>query len=318
MKALTLRLFPLLICALFLLAGCTVIRDSNNGSGGGDGDGELEIVPRTIDVLVLVDLPRASANLMENYASFLAMLEAALVLQQVDVRRSALAPLYRTQSERPPLLYGHGDEYSPFSGLAETLAFYITDEGLSYLDGTRNQDGENLAALGLNLDRETIFNPFLTIPEAAPYFAEAADGFVVFYLTGSARRCGHSSPTCQIDDRLPAHYFTDVEDDTGFASWLKLPGQTGLPPSRIMHVSIATAEGVDYDTFVNQCLREPNFPAAFLDVIENSEHSYFGPFFQALRSEGGQAQEVDLCAALSSRGDRTAAFTAGQILRMLQ
>ncbi len=308
------KLLSLMLLAISLV-GCTIIRYVDNDDNGGGGNGELD--PKVVDILILVDLPRGAANIMPGYASFLEMVMLGLAEQNVIVNRSAVAPMYRTQSERAPLLFGAGDPYSDFSGLHDAMLYYVSDTGLSHLDGQVDADGENLAGLGMNLDRETVFNPHTAPPESRPYYDEAADGFVVFYLTGSSRKCSHNDPNCALDGKTPAAYFTETDEDDN-ASWLTLPGPTGHSPSKIMHVSISTAEGVDFDTFAESCLRESNFPANHLDVLEPSEHhEYFGPLMAGLDQAGGNGMRVDLCTAFSSRAEHSAVHTAGQIVRML-
>jgi hypothetical protein len=309
-------LTTLLLVALALsLTACTLIRDRdpvNSANGGG------EITPRVIDAIILVDLPRGAVNVMPSYARYMGYVEIALAAQYITIDRVAVAPMYRTQSSRPPLLYGYSDPYAPFSGLEEALVYYVSDDGLTHLDGEADADGENLAALGINLDRETIFQPFEAPPEAIPYYREASDGFVVFYLTGSSRRCAHDSPDCALNQLRPAEYFTEPEDETGFAEWLSLPGPSGVAPGHIMHIAVATEEGVDYEAFADRCLREPNFPANHLDLLEPSTYAYFGPLMAELRQSGGNGLFVDLCTAFSTRGEYSAVSTAAEIGRMLR
>lgn len=316
------RILGLLLLLFFvasLMSGCTIFRDrENNGNGDGDGSGDVELEPKVVDVLVLVDLPRGAANIMSGYAEYLSLVQVALLTQNVEVRKFATAPLYRTQGSGTPLLHGVGDEYSPFSGIGEALAYYVSDEGRSHLTGERDFDGENLADLGRQLDTKPIFNPFFTPPEVVPYFDEAADGLVVFYFTGSSRRCAYDSDNCRIEGQRAAHFFTDVDDDTGFASWLRLPGETGLEAHRIVHIAVATAEGIDFDAFSTRCRRETNFPANYLDVLEPSTVPYFRPFIDDLRREGGHGEFIDLCTVLSDRKTRAAANTAGRVVQMLR
>ncbi len=298
------------------LTACTLIRDRDpaNSSNGGNGDP----IPRVVDALILVDLPRGAVNIMPGYAAFMAYVEAGLAAQLITINRVAVAPMYRQQSDRPPLIYGYDDPHAPFHSLEEALVYYVSDDGLAHLDGQASNDTENLATLGARLDRETIFQPFQSPPEAIPYYRDAADGFVVFYLTGSSRHCAHDSSSCAVDGQRPAHYLTDVDDDTGFASWLSLPGPSGVAPSQIMHVAVATEEGASYDAFVDRCMREPNFPANHLDLLEPSEHAFFGPMMSQLRQNGGHGQLVDLCTAFSNRRENAAISVAAEIGRMLR
>lgn len=307
-------LITLLILAISL-SGCTLIRYVD---GDDDDPQPGEVEPRYVQALILVDLPRGAANIMPGYANYIAYVQAALSVQHIEVTRTAIAPLYRQQRDRPLLLYGEDDAYAPFGSLPEALAYYISDEGLSHLDSTSDADGENLAVLGLNMDRESVFNPRFAPPETRPYFHEADHGFIVFYLSASARKCAHDSPECALDQKTPAEYFTATDPETGFATWLEMTDGTGFSPSKIVHIAIFTPEGMNYDTFADKCLREPQFPANHLDVIEPSDRAYFGPFMKELRRRGGQGIEVDFCTAFSSRVERSAINTAGQISRAIR
>ncbi|RVU48097.1 hypothetical protein EA187_01270 [Lujinxingia sediminis] len=349
---------------LSMLSGCTLIRYVDPPPPPGE-----EFDPKVVDVLVLVDLPRGSANLMGGYANFMEMFEYALGEYNITTRQMAVAPLYRRQGDTPPLIYGRpalpssseqsevtprndgsnlseplpedGETSEPRPepdenptpgdsqpddigggpgqafGLAETLLYYIGEEGQRHLDTRTDVPGENLAALGLDLDRATIFDPTGTLNDSRAYFKEAADGFVIIYLTGTSRPCAHGSQACQLDGKSPAAY-ASTTDDANLASWLALPGPSGLSPSRIFHMPVATAEEVSFEQFADRCLAEPNFPAGALDVMEPSENAYFGPFINDLRSSGGQGYNVDLCQALSSRSDRAALSAAAYLQRILR
>ena len=365
-----LSLMVLLVALAFsALSSCTLIRYVDPPPPPGE-----EPDPKVVDVLVLVDLPRGSANLMAGYAGFMEMFEYALGEYNIATRQVAIAPLYRRQGDTPPLIYGRpsltstsgqnevtprndgsnfreptpGDEDTSEPrpepdedptpdepnigeprwddigggpgqnfGLAETLLYYIGDDGQRHLDTRTEVPGENLAALGLDLDRATIFDPTGTITDSRAYFKEAADGFVVIYLTGTSRPCAHGDQACQLDGKSPASYFS-ATDDANLASWLALPGPSGLSPARIVHMPVASAEEVSFDQFADRCLAEPNFPAGALDVMEPSENAYFGPFIDQLRADGGQGYNIDLCQALSSRSDRAALSAAAYLQRLLR
>ncbi len=333
----------LLVAALCLgLASCTLIRESDdNGNGGSDNSMEngIPIGPNSgsgivgpngqnsgggiveapddaplLDALIVVDLARSTTNIMDSYYAYLGLVEFALQENEVYFRNVAIAPMYRQQSSEPLLIFGQGDPNNVSQNPSEALDYYISDQGLAHLDGEVDTPGENLAALGLNMAHEAVFNPETAAAQGRAYFEEPSDGFVVFHLTASARDCGHDDADCALDGKAPADYFTDVDDETGNALWLNLPGSTGLPPDEIMHIAINTPEGVDYDDFVDSCTDQPNFPMSFIDFIEpSSEHEYYNPKISQIRSRGGAGTVVDLCTAFSSRAEQSARQTAGEI-----
>lgn len=313
-----------LVAALCIaMASCTLIRYDDNGDNGGNDNHEngpvlndIPIDAPVIDALVMVDLDRGAANIMDAYYQYLALIEHELTERDVYIRNIAVAPLYRQQSQQPALLYGRGapDNLSP--DLSETLEHFVSQDGLAHLDGAVETPGENLAALGANLDRESIFNPETASEEGRAYFDEAEDGFVVFHLTGTTRACGHDDGDCALDGQPPAKYFTDEDGETGQATWLRLPGSTGLSVDDIAHISVVTPEGMDYETFVDTCADQPNFPMAYIDFLEPSEeHEYFGPKMRELDNEGGAGEVVDLCTAFSTRAPNSASRIAGEIAR---
>lgn len=324
----------LLIVALLslALAGCTLIRygDENDSPGGNNDnqvDGEnLGEVPffndipadaTQVDVLLMVDLARGGTHIMNGYTHFLNLLEMELSTRGVYLRNRAVAPLYRQLSQRPALLFGEGDPDNLYPHLGDVLHYYVSDEGLGYLDSRVDTPGENLAALGANLDLESIYNPERVSEESRAYFNEAADGFVVFHLTGSARQCDHDAHECLLNERTAAHYFTETNEETGHADWLSLPNASGLAPENILHVTVATRESVDQDAFEEHCNSQPNFPQSHIDLLEPStEHAYFGPFVEGLKAKGGAGINIDLCTALSRNVDSSAAMAASQIIEI--
>lgn len=321
-----------------VLAGCTLVRESDNGSeeptpvptnsesnaggiffpNGGQNAG-LPPIPEgapELDALLMVDLSRGSANIMQAYYTFLALVEFDLRERGIAFRSAAFAPMYRQQSGAPLLLYGQGDPDNLSHDPGHVLEYYVSDQGLAHLDGRVDAPGENLAALGLSLAYETVFNPEYSSEEGRAYYREAGDGFVVFHLTSTARDCGHGHGECTLDGSAPAEYFTRTDEETGHASWLNLPGSTGLAPDEIAHISISTAEGVDYDDFVSHCSELPNFPMSYIDFIEPSDNEYYTAKMEQLSSLGGIGHTVDLCTAFSARAESTARQVAGEIARI--
>ena len=300
------------LCIVF--AGCTIVREvENNGGNGDNGDNansntnysgevhfnDIPIEADIVDAMVVVDLSRGSTGIMNGYYSYIAQVEAALVAQGVFVRDLAVVPMYRQQNHRPPLLYGRGDENNLRPGLEDTLLYYFSDDGKAHLGDRVDAPGENAAALGMNLDRETVFNPESGSGDGSSYYREPEDGFVVFHVTGGPRECSHGDSDCALEGQTPAEFFSDTNADDE-ASWLNLPG-SGLAPDDIVHISIATDEGVSFDDFSDSCSSRPDFPTRYLDHLEpSSEHHYFGPFIDDIDSAGGHSREVEMCDALSS------------------
>lgn len=296
------------------LSGCTVIRYVGGDDGGGGGGGGGEPDTKKVDLLVQADLRKSASALTQDYQQILDYLTAALVQENVEIRRAALAPMYRRSGGTVPLVYGQGDENAEFGSFGEAYTFYTRDDGAEHLTDRSAVDGENLAALGLNLDSRAVYHPRSADPDARAYFGPPADGFVVVSLTASNRRCSAGSSKCNLDGVQPGVYFTEQKDGT--LQWLNLPGDGGLPASKVFHLAITTAEGVDHETFYDQCTSQPNFPQARIDFMEHSEKAYFGPLIGQIRDNGGNGRYVDLCRAMSRRGQGTMESVASDIRSM--
>ena len=286
-----------LAATFYAATACTVIRYVDDDDGTTTGP-----PPRVVDVLVMVDLDRGAANLTPDYGKVLGTVWFALAEQNIQVRQSAMAPLYARAQGAVPLLHGEPDEDGEFANFADAIAFYTYDAGAEYLQDPVASDSANLATLGRELDTRAIYHPTIADTSGAAYFAEPADGLVVLYLSASPRRCSVGDAACAVDGEAASEYFT-AADGAGL-EWLELAGGTSLPANRVFHGAIVTAEGVDYDTFYEQCAAFPNFPITKLDVMQPSEeHTYFGPFIDGVASGGGHGALVDLCEAMSSRGE---------------
>ncbi|MBA2664028.1 MAG: hypothetical protein H0U74_17190 [Bradymonadaceae bacterium] len=296
------------------MAGCTIIRDGNNNNNGNNTN-NVVVTPKVVDMLVLVDLDRGSANLSSHYHNILLGLIGSLTLKHIDVRSAALAPLYHRAGAVVPLIYGEGESGGEFSNFGEAIAFYTYDDSNRYLQDRADADGENLAALGLDLGRRAIYRPETANPQARPYFQEAADGFIVVYLTAGQRPCAATDAACQLDGKAPAAYFTAKNSEQN-AAWLELAGDSGVQTKRIFHLAIVTPEGVSYDAFSRACTGYPDFPATMLDVMEPSPKAYYGPFVQALQSGGGKGTMIDLCQAMSSRSEALMLGVGNQVRQM--
>lgn len=298
------------VACFWLAAGCTIIRYVDPDAGDTDGP-----PPKVVDLLVMMDMSRTTANLAPDYAEIVGLTIAALGEQNVTVRKAALAPLYSRSEGAVPLLFGQGDEDGEFLSFEEAIAFYTYDDGANYLQDGVESDSENLAVLGAQLDTRPVYHPTTADAQASAYFVAPADGFVVLYLSASPRRCAADDAACAVDGQDAANYFTAADADG--VTWLELGGGS-LPVDKVFHGAIATAEGVDYATFYETCSGYPNFPAAKLDVMQPSEeHAYFGPFVDSVKEAGGKGAFVDLCQAMSGSGKGAIVALAVNIRSML-
>jgi len=292
---------------MLTLSGCTIIRyvDPNENNNGGTTP------PREVDMLVLVDLSRSSANLSSEYARILGALMGGLELQNIDVRKTALAPLERRAGETVPLIYGTGDDESEFRNFAEAIAFFARDGGDLYLTDPASSDGENLALLGMQLDERAIYRPNVADPSGRPYFTEPADGFVVVVLSASPRLCDVGSEGCDLNGMHPGDFFAGN-------GWVEFPGGGTLPSNKIFHLYIGTQEGhSDFEAFYDHCKKQPNFPMALIDVLQPSSGRYFGPVAQRLNSKSGEAMSLDLCEVMSMSGEFELGKAVAKIRLML-
>jgi hypothetical protein len=226
-----------------------------------------------------------------------------------------MAPLYAQAEGAVPLLYGEPDEKGEFGGFDEAIAFYTYDDGAQYLQQESSSDSENLATLGAELNTRALYRPTTADTNATPFFKEPTDGFVVLYLSASPRKCSANGDGCAVGGVDPTTYFT--RSSGGTVDWLKLAGGGSLPKDKVFHGAIVTAEKTDYDTFYDQCSSYPNFPIAQLDVMEPSEdHAYFGPLIEGVQNNGGAGEVIDLCEAMSGRGEPAVIGMAAKIRGM--
>ncbi len=293
----TIPVFGMLFSYL-LFSACTVIREV-----GPEEEKEKDALPpKVIDMLVLVELGRGTTNLTEDFGKIIGTLRAGLEAQNISVRKAAMAPMYRQSDGVVPIVFGENDPDSDFSSYADALLFYTRDAGTEFIPDKASSDIENLAILGANLDQRAVYHPESADPDAIAYFESAKDGFLVVHLAASPRRCAASDSDCtNIEGTSYSAYFTQEIDDK--ATWLTLPGKTGLPADKIVHAVIATAEGIDYDEFREICSNYPNFPATKLDVMEPSEKVFFNKFVDEIEDNGGTAEYMDLCEAMSKAGE---------------
>jgi len=304
----------LLVCSSVGM-GCTVVREVERLVFP---DREAPVPePKVVDMLVLVELDRSTAELTEDYGRILGTLDEALAFEQVTVRRRAIAPLYRRTGDAVPLIYGDSepDEGGEVTGVGEfedpvdAIRFYAEDDQRIFLREDDTVDGENLARLGQDIVRQSIYRPNTAEERGVQYFGAPEDGFVVVYLASTARRCGHGDEVCQLDGVSAAEYFTRSEADSEDASWLTLPGDTGLPASKIYHLAIATDEfdgdkdafASNVDAFYERCERLDEFPSSALLFLEPSASRYYDTMTREIARSGGHASLVPMCEALSGR-----------------
>lgn len=286
----------LIASGAFLLAtslACTVIRDDPDPprTDGGVGITPSPGDPREVDLLVMADLDPSAAHLAGHYAQIVGAIEGAIAEHGIVVRSSALAPLHHRVGASVPLL-GHA---SP-EELASLVAYYAGGDGAVFLHDAVGDDYENLLALGPELHQTPLYTESA---EGEAYFRPAADGFVVVVLGALAARCGAGS--CDARAAEVATALTSAGESG--ASWLVLPGEQNLPPSRIAYLFVTSPE-VDgsYSAMVESCRAYPNFPTVTLDFMEPSVelHSLVA---SGIAERGGRARWIDFCAALSSQSD---------------
>jgi len=297
---------------LTCLSGCTIIRYVDPPP---PPEPPVPPPPKVVDLLVMVELDRATSQLAPYYGQIVATLQAQLLLQNIQVRKTGMAPMYRRTGDVVPLLWGDGDTDGEFSSPADTIGFYAMDDAREYLREDDSVDGENLATLGPELASRAVYHPTTADPIAAPYFTTPADGFVVVYLTAKARVCAHDQVACQLDGVTAAEYFSRETSEK--AEWLELPDDTGVPVSKIYHLAIATEEGVSEDAFYDGCERRRDFPAGATAFMEPSGNVYYEAFISELRRNGGNGSFVGMCEAISTMSGGTAmASAASDILKM--
>jgi hypothetical protein len=303
--------FSLVFTLILATSSCTIIRYVDNNDDPKPG----ELPVKVIDMLVLADMDRSSANLNTTYEGILEGVGAALGKTNVEIRKAAVAPLYRRSADVVPLIFGQHDPAADFADASEALAFYALDNGGMYLTDVADGDGENLATLGITLAERAIYHPITADPDSVPYFLEPADGFLIVTLSASPRKCGHDERECQINGLTPATYFSQRDEDG--ASWIAFPEDASLSHERIFHAVVATEEGVGYEDFYKTCSGYANFPLAKLDVMQPSDKSYFRPFVEGLKRSGSPARFIDLCEAMSSRSLAAFAGLAAEIRKTL-
>jgi hypothetical protein len=281
--------------------------------------------PLEASLLFVANLSRSSVNLSEQYATIMTDMKTDLQGAGLQIANMGLISTYGDQFG-PRLLMGQSnDSTTPPFALALLLAQYA-DAGvtnyeslLPLLGGTLgniddadipgalnllassgnfdgvNQtcEGQNLIAFGQGLNSYAL-PPGLGGIDRSALFDVPHDLFIVVYLQPLARRCAIPSDACNVDGRSPTDIFTDT-DINGNATWLSFLNG-GISPSKVVQVSIATAEGESQSTFETACGNLAGFPKNLLDVLAPSPNLYFTPLMAALNAANpGTGQSADFC-----------------------
>ncbi|HEX3903756.1 MAG TPA: hypothetical protein VH853_13025 [Polyangia bacterium] len=286
-------------------------------------------------VLYVANLQRSSANLAGQYASIITELGAYLQSVGLDVVNMGLISTYGDQFG-PRLLLGQqaGAPPSPSSLallglLASEADAGITDyqtllpllgptlgnidpsnlqPALQLLASSGNFDGDGQTSEAANLiGFGQGINAFALPPELGgidrnAFFDTPHDLFIVVYLQPLPRRCALSSNDCSINGQSLPNVFLSTDSNAN-ATWLSF-ASAGIPPSRVVQVSIATSEGQSETDFETHCKAVPGFPLNDLDVIGPSPNAYFTPLMAALNAANpGTGQSGDFCTLIGSKPD---------------
>jgi hypothetical protein len=291
--------------------------------------------PLQASVLFVANLQRSSANLSIQYAGIMTGLMSYLTSRGLSIANMGLIASYADQFGPRLLLGRSAANQAPPSSLA-LLALLgqeadagVTDyttllpliagtlgniddadlqPALQLLASSGNFDGDgqtceaqNLIAFGQGLSSISL-PPQLGGIDRSALFGTPHDLFIVVYLEPLARRCAIPSDACNVNGRSPSDIFLDT-DGNGNASWLSFTSG-GLPPTQIVQVAIATAEGQSETDFETKCKAVQGFPLNLFDVIGPSPNLYFTPLMAALNAANpGTGQSGDFCQLIGSSPD---------------
>lgn len=293
-----LALMCLVLGVLSSASGCTIIRYVTDDNNDDQGDPPP---PKIVDMLILIELDRNTAQLATDYQEAILSLQGGLATAGVTVRKKAVAPLYRRTGNAVPLIYGEGEEDGQFNDLAEAISFYTLNDNGRYLPDRVNAEGENLATLGMNLDSASIYHPTSAATDASPYFTVAGDGLIVVQMTAKARACGYDDAGCKLNGQAAGAYFT--AEAGGKSSWLELPNATGLAKDRVFFLNIATLEGGTDDDVDRRCTGKVGLNELIINSLEASPFVYYEDFAEDVSQRGGWSKYMETCDALSASGD---------------
>jgi hypothetical protein len=297
----------LALVALVGGAGCVrIIHDGSTTCDGSGGDGGATPSPVHAQALFVVDLDRASANLVGSYAGLIDGLRSALAERLVIVDQVAVLPIYGGVTGMPALVYGDPGGGDLAAVLGPTANGGLFDHPLPGVTAEQY----NLATIAPHLDTATL-PPELTNGESRPFFSPPTDLFLVVTIHPTRRLCAESDSACTIGGVAPVDVFSAAAGD-GTAAWLKLPGGS-YPRARIYQVFLTTSEGESAAAFQQRCGGLPGFPKTLLDVIAPSPASYYGDLATGLSAEGWHAERLDLCEAFAAGGEELLRGLAGRI-----
>jgi len=284
--------------------------------------------PLEASVLFVANLARSSANLSGQYATIMTGFLSYLGSRGLSIANMGLIPTYGDQYG-PRLLLGRSaanassapsslallgllaaeanvgvkDYQSLLPLIAPTLG-NIDDAdiqpALLLLASSGNFDGDNqsceaqnLIGFGQGLNSAALPSDQGGIDRSA-FFDSPRDLFIVVYLQPLPRRCALPSDACNVNGRSPTDIFLDT-DGNGGVTWLSFASGS-IPPSRVVQVAIATAEGQSEADFQTKCKAVTGFPLNLFDVIGPSQNVYFTPLMAALNAANpGTGQSGDFC-----------------------
>jgi hypothetical protein len=291
--------------------------------------------PRSLEasVLYVANLQKSSANLATQYANIITGLAAYWQSVGLTIDNMGLISTYADQFG-PRLLLGRSTAAGPpVSSLALLAALAASADGgvtdynsllpkiapllgniddndlpsaIQLLASSGNFEGNGQVSEGQNL---IDFGRGLNVAALPPsqggidrsaFFAVPHDLFIVVYLQPLPRRCALGSSDCNVDGRSPADIFVDTNPDGG-AAWLGFSNGS-IPPSRVVHVAIATREQEIESSFTSRCAGLPGFPQNVLDVIGPSPNVYFNPLSSALNAANpGTGHVADFCEMIDGK-----------------
>jgi len=321
------------LAAALLASACTIVAPGKE-DGGMTKIIPIPIKPDALpmpkpleaSVLVVANLERSSANLAEQYAMILGGLSTYLEKVGLHVDNMGLISTYgdhfgprlllgrRSDVPTSPILQGilldavnRGANIQDYDGLLPLIAGALGNisDGdlpiaLSLLASSGNFDGDgetseakNVIEFGRGLNDEPL-SPIQGGILRSELFDKPRDLFIVVYLQPLPRRCAMDSSACLVGGRRPVEIFTETAAD-GSAAWLNFAGQ-GIPPERVLHVSIATTEGENISSFRARCEEVGGFPKALFDVMGPSQNAYFKPLSDGLNAvHRGTGSMGDFC-----------------------
>jgi hypothetical protein len=300
--------------------------------------------PLEASLLFVANLSRSSVNLSSQYATIMTGFKTDLQAQGLQIDQMGLISTYADQFG-PRLLLGQTPSSSstPPLALAALLAMYADQGVTNYatllpllggilgniddadigpalnlfassgdFDGNyQTCEGQNVIAFGRGLNSYSL-PPQLGGIDRSALFDLPHDLFIVVYLQPLARRCAIPSDACNVDGRSPPDIFLDT-DINGNATWLSFLNG-GMPPNRVVQVSIATAEGESQAAFETACQNISGFPKNLLDVLAPSPNLYFTPLMAALNSANpGTGQSADLCQLIVASPDNAIRTLASSV-----